>query len=140
MKSQAKFSFFIQTILQIFYLVSRPHLKPLPFTKVLKIKEDQVERIESQKQATTERIKSADTKRRSILDEKVEKAKADVEKAKKLSAEKREQEDKQLKALQNKIVEKKAKAEELHWKVDKYILEVKNNFYEFNNCQLSFPC
>jgi hypothetical protein len=93
------------------------------FTKVLKIKEDQVERIESQKQATTERIKSADTKRRSILDEKVEKAKADVEKAKKLSAEKREQEDKQLKALQNKIVEKKAKAEELHAKQIEIIKE-----------------
>lgn len=85
-------------------------------TKVKVVKEKQAEKVESQIAATTERIKSADTKRRSILDEKVAKGKADVDKAKGLSKQKRDEEEAKLKQLQAKIHEKANKAEEIHAK------------------------
>lgn len=78
------------------------------------------EKLDQHKEKTTklitERVKSADSKRKSLIDERVIKAQADVEKAKKISAEMKQEREGQLKSLEDKIVEKVTKANENHAK------------------------
>lgn len=76
-----------------------------------------IEQIQEKKQVeikvkAEERIKSAETKRKSLIDEKVVKARADVEKAKKLAQWKAEEENNKLQETQKKIVETQAKVDE----------------------------
>merc|ERR1739848_270279 len=58
----------------------------------------------------TIRVKSADSKRKSLLDEKKAKAQADVSKAKKLASQKQVAEKKQTRELKSEIEQRQAKA------------------------------
>merc|ERR1711881_428146 len=78
--------------------------------KQKKVREQEEELKVKTEKLVTERIKSADSKRKSIVDEKVAKAQAEVIKAKKVAALKKEEAEEL--AEKNKKIEEKVKAAE----------------------------